>query len=152
MSRVTTTREHVVPARGCNRRAFLRSVLAGAIAAALPAADPGIVNAGSDAGDWLPWLGGITGKHEAVVRLGKAYLAAHPGEQDPAFLVVAIERAAATRLGTDTVAGLEPQQVVVALQHVVRSEYIRGDVVSVDRWVLSTTEARSYGLVASLSG
>jgi hypothetical protein len=127
-------------------------VLAGAIAAGLPAAGPRIAKAGSYADGWPAWLGEITGERDAVVHLGNAYLAAHPGEQGAGFLVAAIERTCAARLGTDTLAGLEPQQAVGILQRVVRSEYIRGDVVQVDRWVLSTSEARLYALVASLSG
>ena len=36
MSTTSTTREHVILARGCNRRSFLLTVLAGAIAAGFP--------------------------------------------------------------------------------------------------------------------
>jgi len=148
MSTISTTREHVILARGCNRRSFLLTVLAGAIAAGFPTG-PGMANAA--AGGWPAWLSEITGEHDAVVRLGKAYLAAHPGEQDAGFLIVAIERAATSRLGSDTAAGADPERVVAALRQVVRGEYIRGDVVLVNRWILSTTEARLYGLVAALA-
>ena len=152
MSRQSPDREYVSCARGCDRRSFLLTVLAGSLCAALPVSGAGIASAGFSANDKPAWLSGTTGEHDAVVRLGRVYLAAHPGEQDAGFLLTAIERASAVSSGSATLDRLDPQQVVEVLRHVVRSEYIRGDVVPVDRWVLSTTEARLYALVASQSG
>lgn len=133
----------------CTRRSFLQTVIAGAIGGSLPAAGSVFANVGAEPGRWPAWLPGITGERDAVVRLGKAYLATHPGEQQAGFLIMVIEHAAATRNETDAVA--DPEQVVAELRRVVGSEYLRGDVVLVNRWILSTTEARLYGLVAALA-
>ena len=136
--------------QGCTRRAFLLAVLAGVTGGAtltkrysLAAASPGACGPPA-------WLAGITGTRDAVVRLGRAYLKTHPAEQDSNVLAAAIDRALAPELAANARAAADPLQVIAALRRVVRAEYARGEFVQVQGWVLSTTEARLYGLQAAV--
>jgi hypothetical protein len=85
------------------------------------------------------------------MRLGQAYRQSRPAERDGGVLVAAIDSALTPELGGATLAAADPLQVIAALRRVVRAEYARGAVVQVQGWVLSSTEARLYGLVAALS-
>jgi hypothetical protein len=138
-------------ARGCTRRAFLLAALV-SVAGGVPLTSRGAFAAASlDA--WRPpaWLAGITGERDAVMRLGQAYRQSRPAEQASDVLAEAVDRALTSELDGGTRAA-DPLQVIAALRRVVRAEYARGEVVEVQGWVLSTTEARLYGLVAALSG
>jgi hypothetical protein len=84
------------------------------------------------------------------MRLGQAYRQSRPAEQASDVLAEAVDRALTSELDGGTRAA-DPLQVIAALRRVVRAEYARGEVVEVQGWVLSTTEARLYGLVAALS-
>lgn len=133
------------------RRAFLLAMLA-SVPGGATVTSRNLFAAASPEACWPPvWLAGITGKRDAVVRLGQAYLETRPAEQDSDVLVAAIDRALAPELAADTRAAADPLQVIAALRRVVRTEYVRGEVVQVKGWVLSTTEARLYGLQAVVS-
>ena len=95
------------------------------------------------------WLMRAVADPESASRLGGVYLAAHPSEHDATSLAEAIGRTLDTFQplpGTDSPgAGFE------LLDSVVREEYSHGEVVLVDGWLLSRTEARLYALVGLVS-
>jgi hypothetical protein len=136
---------------GCTRRAFLLAVLAGVTGGATLTNRYSLAAASPEVCGPPAWLAGITGRRDAVVRLGQTYLKTRPAEQDSDVLAAAIDRALASELAADARAAADPLQVIAALRRVVRAEYARGEVVRVAGWVLSTTEARLYGLQAALS-
>jgi hypothetical protein len=138
-------------AYGCTRRAFLLAVVAGITGVATVTARNVLMAASPDACRPPLWLAGITGKRDAVVRLGQAYLATRPAEQDSDVLSAAIDRALAPELGDESSTAANPRQVIAALRRVVRAEYSRGEIVQVKGWLLSATEARLYGLLAAVS-
>ena len=91
------------------------------------------------------WLSGAVGDADAAARVGRAYLAAHPGEANLDTLLAAIDSALG---GEIEAANGDPQPILTALQHAVRAEYLRGESVNVQGWVLSVTETRVYALLA----
>ncbi len=129
-----------------SRRTFLLAAAAGVVGSAA------YLGGCSDSSDktvaklsWSEWL--VDSRNRAAIRrLGDAYLAAHPGESDIHRLRAAIDEAvnAAPSAGTDDASAAE----ITALQQRVRSEYRTGEVVAVQSWVVSVTEARLYVLVA----
>jgi hypothetical protein len=75
---------------------------------------------------------------ESAARLGRAYLAATPGEADPSRLATLI-------LGAPAVPeGREAARVASRI----RADFDAGRVVTVDGWIVSTTEARLCALCA----
>ena len=78
-------------------------------------------------------------KADGVVVLGRAYLDDHPGENDPNFLVRHLP-------------GVDPKRAVrtqlPALDPAVARDLRTGNVVSVQGWQLSRTEARAAAAVA----
>lgn len=129
------------PGVGCSRRTFLLTVLLGALAVA------GCDGQGpSRSTETVPqWLPGAVGDRDAAARIGQAYLATHPGEQSLDTLLAAID---AGLDGAQGAAAGDTQRVLMALQNAVRAEYLRGDSVAVQGWVLSVTEARVYAALA----
>jgi hypothetical protein len=91
------------------------------------------------------WLSAAVGDTRAAARIGRSYLAAHPGEQNLDKLLEAIDAALGGALGE---AGGASQSILSALQSVVPAEYRRGESVEVQGWVLSPTEARVYAALA----
>lgn len=77
----------------------------------------------------------------AAATLGRAYLAASPAEADPGRLLSLLE----ATLGSDA---SDEAALLARIDRQLRSEYIRGDLVDVDGWLLSRTEARLYALAA----
>ena len=88
---------------------------------------------------------GGSGDADAAARIGRAYLAANPGEANLDTLLAAIDSALG---GGIEAADSDPQGVLTALQRAVRAEYLRGESVKVQGWVLSVTETRVYALLA----
>lgn len=129
-----------------SRRTFLLAAAAGAVGGAAwlggCSESPDEAVTGSPWSDWLL----DTRNRAAVQRLGEAYRVAHPGESTRETLNAYIDEAlnAAPSVGgaDNTAAQIE------ALQQRVRSEYRQGEVVRLEGWVLSVTEARLYALVA----
>ena len=125
----------------CSRRTFLLTALVGALAAA-GCGEQGTSASVAEVPAWLP---GAVGDADAAARVGRAYLAANPGEANLDTLLAAID----TGLGGE-LEGAEgdTQRVLAALQRAVRAEYLRGESVNVQGWVLSVTEARVYAVSA----
>ena len=76
-------------------------------------------------------------------RFGRAYLGDFPAEADRETLLMRLE-AALLAEGSEVPADAEA--VFTRLDRRVRTEYARGEVVVVDGWLLSRTEARLYAL------
>jgi hypothetical protein len=135
----------VLAGADCSRRAFLLSVMAGALAAA-GCGDQG-AGASRESAAALPpaWLEGAVGNTAAAARLGQLYLEAHPAEQELNTLIAGIDAALAPALetgATDTAA------VLAALRRAVKDDYIHSRVASLQGWLLSRTEARVYAALS----
>ena len=117
------------------RRLLLAVLLAGTAGCAAPFAPS------PRRSDAAAWFADLFGAGTGMARFGTAYLDAHPAERDPAVLFQAL---------LDVTAGADPQRdpgaTLAALERAVRWEYRTGDVVSVDGWLLSRSEARLYAL------
>ncbi len=132
--------------RHISRRTFLLAAAAGAVGGAV------YLGGCTDAPDataakssWSEWL--LDSRNRAALqRLGNAYRMAHPEERDGDTLNAYINEAvnaAAPVGGADDMAAQ-----VVALRQRVRTEYRQAEVVRLEGWVLSVTEARLYALAA----
>lgn len=76
-------------------------------------------------------------------RFGRAYLADFPAEADREALLKSLE---AALLAEGPAVPVDAEAVFMRLDRRVRAEYIRGDIVLVDGWLLSRSEARLYAL------
>lgn len=94
-----------------------------------------------------PWLARLRGERDATARLGEAYLRAYPAERSLAVLLAAIEEAIGAQRRSNGAAG-DALAALEQLQRAVRDDYVRGEVVSVDGWLVSRTEARVYAVIA----
>jgi hypothetical protein len=83
------------------------------------------------------WLARLAFDPAACAGLGEAYLAEHPDERDPRYLLGVLEQSIGHG---DTLASLD---------RTVRAEYLKGDFVQLRHWILSPTEARLYALFAA---
>lgn len=126
---------------GLDRRQFLALILAaiGTAAAGLAPADT--TRAAATAGPWLATLA----DRGAAARLGAAYLAAYPQEQDPARLAAALGEATGLAPGADPPL---PEVLLARLDERVRGDYVGGRTLIVARWLISRTEARLYAVAA----
>ncbi len=127
------------------RRTFIAGLAAGIVGAAL--------------GLRLYWSGGSPA-HEArrladVLRhpdsaalLGRLYLDGNPREADAARLVTLIGASPGPALPPVSVATDEALRA--SLEERIRNDFINGDTVAVDGWLLSITEARLCALVSLL--
>jgi hypothetical protein len=98
------------------------------------------------------WLLRITGQRDAVLRLGRAYLAAHATERDAERLLASVDQALDGQLGQDSEPTEDSAQMIAALKRVVGDEYVRDHVTLLQGWVVSLTEARLYALAAMYYG
>jgi len=94
-----------------------------------------------------PWWLRLSGDRDAVLRFGNAYLRSHPEERKFEILVARIEKAISTDSDLET-AVTRQAACAAMLQHKVREDYRRGELVSVNSWLLSRTEARMYAAAA----
>jgi hypothetical protein len=81
--------------------------------------------------------------------IGAAYLASHPGDNDPQVLA----RALMADLGTaDALRSgpLDQQAIARGIAEAVRADFIEGRLVRLEGWVFSRTEARFCGLCSLL--
>jgi hypothetical protein len=101
----------------------------------------------SEPADLPDWLTGVINDPGAAADLGRAYLAETPDEQRFEQLLARIVDALVPRLGVPP-ASVAPAQVADTLRAVVRDEFAQAQVVNVDGWLLSVTEARLYAAVA----
>lgn len=146
-----TVPESVTSAVGVlSRRRFLLSLLAGWAGASFLPWQLAAAETVDAADAWPAWLSEITGEPTAVVRLGQAYLATHPNDQDPDHLIRLIDERLVRLPGLDPARLVQPAQIARALKQCVRYDYVNDATVSLDGWVLSETEARLYALVAAL--
>ena len=91
------------------------------------------------------WLPDSVGDTAAAARLGRIYLEAHPPEQDLDRLLSRIDAAIAPELASGST---NIDEMLGAVQRAVRGDYLHDRVVSVQRWVLSRTEAQVYAALA----
>lgn len=133
------------------RRSFLVSILMGMFAGELGMSQAMFADTTRARQKPPVWLQRITGDRNAVVRFGQAYLNSHPREQHNEILTAAIDQAVASQLKNGSAALVNPTHMVAALKRTVRGEYARGDVVSVEGWILSVTEVRVYALLTLLT-
>lgn len=126
-----------------SRRRFLLSLLGmmAASAVRICGADAAPAN------DLPPWLTAISGRPEAVLHFGAAYLQQYPEENDREQIIATIEARMEDQSGAATTESCVAEQLLI-LQRVVRGEYLRGEFVRVEGWSLSLTEARFYAAVA----
>ncbi|NEX23258.1 hypothetical protein G3480_23665 [Thiorhodococcus mannitoliphagus] len=115
-----------------------RELLALTLAAGLLRGLPQTASAAQTATE--PLLDVVSNRAAAAV-LGRAYLVAHPEEADLARLRTLLQE----RLRTDV---SDEASILVRIERQLRNDYIRGDLVEVDGWLLSLTEARLYALAA----
>jgi hypothetical protein len=132
----------------CTRRSFLLTALAGALGVGVIAACKAPTDTGSAFEQWSAWLLGNNANHDAVVRLGKAYLRAYPADGDEHALLAQIDTVITANLELGTPDSADLLQVGAALEQAVRADYAGDKVVAVEGWVLSATEARLYAAVA----
>lgn len=125
-----------------DRRLILRLAASTAIIAATPAIWAGPARAGAGCGaDVASRLAALIPHADSAARIGGRYLALTPAEADRGLLVASI-------------LGREEHEAVgdAVLRRVIsdsrQRDFIDGNTVSVDGWVLSRTEARLCALVA----
>jgi hypothetical protein len=126
--------------RGVSRRTVLLG-LGGAATAAFVAVAAGVTLGDRDdtADD-----GGERTSDASVARVGEAYRAAYPDEDDRALLERELP-------DLDGARGAELEDRLRLLDERVRQDFADGDVVLVDGWLLARTEARAAALVSILA-
>jgi hypothetical protein len=119
-----------------------RTLAAIAACSALPAG----MGARPGAGFWsLAALTGVLPSQSSARAVGRAYLAAHPEDADPARLLHLLEevppvgRALARRHA-------DPRAIASAVGEAVRDDFVARRTVKLEGWVLSQTEARLCAL------
>jgi hypothetical protein len=121
------------------RRTFLTCLGAGIVGAALGLR---LYLSGGGASREAERLAGMLSHAKSAARLGRFYLESAPQEADAARLVALLGVAPADR---ETDAALRAR-----LDAHTRQDFINGDTVAVDGWLLSVTEARLCALVSLL--
>lgn len=92
------------------------------------------------------WLNDLIPDIEAAARLGQAYLKAHPRSASDGSLqdyLIAVLRSYPNFATAQT-----DEERFAAVSTIVANDYTVGDIVNVDGWVLSRTEARIYAVLA----
>lgn len=129
------------------RRRVILALLLGLVAGRKPGLADAVDHTTVAPVELPPWLARLRGERDATARLGEAYLQANPAERSLAVLLAAIEEAIGAQRCSDGAAG-DAQAALERLQRAVRDDYVRGEVVSVDGWLVSRTEARVYAVIA----
>ena len=88
----------------------------------------------------------VLGRPDSAAVVGRAYLAGHPAEADRDRLAARLDQALRCQ-GCDP-ARAPTDQLRTALAGQIRADFAAAQVVTVDGWVLSETEARLCGLAA----
>jgi hypothetical protein len=91
----------------------------------------------------------VFSRRTSAASVGRAYLAARPGEAEIARLAGALETTL-RRSGCEP-ARADLETLRAALAREVQDDFARGRVVPVDGWLLSLSEARLCGLAALLA-
>jgi hypothetical protein len=131
--------------RGMSRRAVVVGI-GGAATAALVAVMVGRQIADSsndDDGDDRAAAADVPSDDEAIKRVGEAYRAAYPEEDDVEVLEAALPR-------FEGLSGQQVQDQLSTLRDQVRTDFAEGNIVMVDGWLLAATEARAAALVSLL--
>jgi hypothetical protein len=121
------------------RRGFLAGLAAGIVGAAI-----GLRlhwSGGGATGDAMR-LAGVLQHPDSAARLGRLYLDGTPREADAARLV--------TLIGAAPVSVTTDEALRASLDERIRNDFINGNTVAVDGWLLSITEARLCALVSLL--
>jgi hypothetical protein len=129
------------------RREFLLTLMCGPLLAGLLGACSVPRRSAAGLAQESGWLTQLFRDRDAVARFGNAYLQAHPAERRADALSAAIHEALLRRQ-PGALDAADPATAFRTLDAVVRDEYRRGQVTSVDGWLLSQTEARVYAVVA----
>lgn len=125
-----------------SRRRFLLGMLLGMAAGGL-AGCAATLSPGAPAHRSAQWLSAMIRDGGGMARFGSAYLRDFPAERDLDVLWDAL-REVMERQGAELSAALDPADAFTHLDQAVRDEYRRGDIVEVDSWLLSRSEARLY--------
>ncbi len=128
-----------------SRRDFILSLLSGIAAAAT------LQGCGSpaDTGQIAQRISQTIGDTAAAKRFGAAYLRDHPDDTGIEILLERIDEKLIPEFGQ----GMDlddPQLLAQHLDKQIRNEYRHSEVVQVEGWILSRTEARLYALIALL--
>ena len=126
------------------RREFLSRLAAWGCLAVLPA--PAFARAAvpEEAARWMP----AVDRSAAARAVGRRCIDAGAAEDTPSVLAGRLLEAVDRHGGTAEAMPATPESLRAALDRVLRAEFRGGDVVRVDGWVLSRTEARAYALAA----
>lgn len=130
---------------GCTRRTFLLSALSGLTAAGVGTQGDLLAAVRPAPCPEPAWLAQLVPHREPAARIGRAYLEAYPGYRHCDLLLAEIEQTLKKHHAPEK---LSPEITAATLQRVINREFAQDDVVSVDGWILSFTEARLYALVA----
>jgi hypothetical protein len=130
------------PSRGVSRRAVVVGIGGAATAAVVAVLVGRQLDEGE--GDGTAGTSPATDEpsdDEAIKRVGEAYRAAYPDEDDVEVLEAALPR-------FEGLTGQQVQDQLSTLRDQVRADFAEGNVVMVDGWLLAATEARAAALVS----
>jgi len=127
------------------RRRFLAGLAAGIVGAALGLR---LYWSGGSATREAMRLTGVLRHPDSAALLGRLYLDGNPKEADTARLVTLINAARGPALPPVTAA--PDESLRAGLEERIRNDFIHGDTVAVDGWLLSITEARLCALASLL--
>jgi hypothetical protein len=130
----------------CARRPSRRAVLAAVAAAAAVRPDPALAAAAeADAAAARAMLDALFSDRRSAAAVGAGCLPAAPqARPSPAALV----RAILPRPALASARCVAPSRLAAALRAQIRRDFARGEIVAIDGWLLSRTEARLYALAA----
>jgi hypothetical protein len=131
-----------------SRRRLLLGMLLGMAAGGLGGCAK-TLSSSVDADRSAQWLAAMTGEGDGMARFGSAYLRDFPAERDLSVLWHALYEVI-ERQGAEFSAAVDPADAWIYLDQAVRDEYRRADVVEVDGWLLSRSEARLYAAATLL--
>ena len=126
----------------CTRRSFLLYSLLGILGLEIGGCE-------QSGGVQDAWLDEVSPYPEEAANIGREYLAIHPEERNHEFLVRKVKDALLVSPGRESSeinAVNKVDYTFAGLEHAIRNEYARGDMVIIHGWAISPTEARLYAL------
>jgi hypothetical protein len=150
MNKPTLPSTRVYPEIHISRRRFVKSLLVTWASASSLTWPLAMAERAPTSADSPAWLLATTGDPSAASRLGQAYLATRPDEHDVDLLTGLIEERLSQSAGPNSARLERPADIAKALMRLVRTDYIQNNVINLEGWVLSQTEARLYALSAVL--
>jgi hypothetical protein len=127
------------------RRTFIAGLVAGIAGAALGLR---LYWSGGSAAREARRLAGVLQHPDSAALLGRLYLDGNPREADAARLLTLIGASPGPAL--PPVSAATNEALRARLEERIRNDFINGDTVAVDGWLLSITEARLCALVSLL--